>query len=77
MNSYWLSTNIVIYIMTTAGIIAREMGLPIKLISAVNSNDIVARTLTSGDYAPMVEVVNTLAPAMNIQVYVLLYMLKC
>jgi len=52
----------------TSGVIAQKMGLPIKLVCTVNSNDIVARTLKNGDYSTSDATVQTLAPAMDIQV---------
>ena len=51
-----------------AGYIARQMGLPIKkLILATNSNDILSRFVTEGDYSPA-EVHHSLSPSMDIQV---------
>jgi threonine synthase len=51
-----------------AGTIARAMGLPIhRLVAATNSNDIVARFLTSGSYAKG-NVMPTTSPSMDIQV---------
>ena len=51
-----------------AGYYAKRMGLPIeRLIIATNENDILARTLASGRYAPM-EVKATQSPSMDIQV---------
>ncbi|MBF9031438.1 threonine synthase [Rhodobacterales bacterium HKCCE3408] len=51
-----------------AGYIAKRMGLPIeKLIVATNQNDILHRTLSSGDYAPT-GVVPSISPSMDIQV---------
>ena len=44
------------------------MGLPVVFTCAVNSNDIVARTVTSGDFSVSRDVIATLAPAMDIQV---------
>jgi len=51
-----------------AGYLAKQMGLPIdKLIIATNSNDILARTLVTGEYSQ--QGVNvTLSPSMDIQV---------
>lgn len=43
------------------------MGLPVKFVCAVNQNDVVARTLSKGDYS-VTPVTATLAPAMDIQV---------
>ena len=44
------------------------MGLPLRLVAAVNRNDIVYRTLSKGDFSKSEEVVVSLAPAMDIQV---------
>ena len=46
------------------------MGLPIKIVCAVNSNDIVYRTLTQGDYSIADKVIPTYATAMDIQVII-------
>ncbi|XP_070539628.1 threonine synthase-like 2 [Ptychodera flava] len=51
----------------TAGCVAKFMGLPIKLVCAVNSNDIVHRIIQNGDYS-LTEVVHTWASAMDIQI---------
>jgi threonine synthase len=51
-----------------AGYYAKRMGLPIeRLIIATNENDILARSLASGRYAPT-EVKATRSPSMDIQV---------
>jgi threonine synthase len=51
-----------------AGYYAKRMGLPVeRLIIATNENDILARTLASGRYAPT-EVKATQSPSMDIQV---------
>ncbi|MFO0388725.1 MAG: threonine synthase [Alphaproteobacteria bacterium] len=51
-----------------AGYIAKRMGLPIeKLIIATNKNDILARTLATGEYS-MGGVCPTLSPSMDIQI---------
>jgi threonine synthase len=51
-----------------AGWMAKRMGLPIdRLVIATNSNDILARTLTSGDYI-LQTVHPTQSPSMDIQV---------
>lgn len=52
----------------TAGVLAREMGLPIRLSCAVTTNNIVDRTVSQGDFSAAEEVFATLAPAMDIQV---------
>lgn len=51
-----------------AGYYARAMGLPIDLVIATNSNDILHRFLNSGAYAKEAEVHATLSPAMDILV---------
>ena len=51
-----------------AGYVAKRMGLPIdRLIIATNDNDILARTLSSGEYRTR-GVVATTSPSMDIQV---------
>jgi len=51
-----------------AGFVAKRMGLPVdRLVIATNTNDILVRTLASGDYAPR-DVVPTSSPSMDIQV---------
>jgi threonine synthase len=51
-----------------AGYVAKRMGLPIdRLVIATNDNDILARTLSSGEYR-MRGVVATTSPSMDIQV---------
>ncbi|XP_062602967.1 threonine synthase-like 2 [Saccostrea cucullata] len=52
----------------TSGIIAREMGVPLEFVCAVTENDIVARTVKTGDYVIADHVIPTLAPAMDIQI---------
>ena len=44
------------------------MGLPLQLVTTVNSNDIVARTVSKGDFSVTPAVTPTIAPAMDIQV---------
>uniref|UniRef100_A0A3B5KV55 Threonine synthase-like 2 n=1 Tax=Xiphophorus couchianus TaxID=32473 RepID=A0A3B5KV55_9TELE len=51
----------------TAAYIAVRMGLPLKLVAMVNANDIVHRTVTSGDFSMATSVTQTLAPAIDIQ----------
>ncbi|XP_027647500.2 threonine synthase-like 2 isoform X5 [Falco biarmicus] len=51
----------------TAGCIAQKMGLPIRLVAAVNSNDIIHRTVQHGDFSLSESVKATLASAMDIQ----------
>ncbi|XP_051907823.1 threonine synthase-like 2 isoform X1 [Hippocampus zosterae] len=50
-----------------AGFIVKMMGLPLKLVAMVNANDIVHRTVTSGDFTMARNVTRTLAPAIDIQ----------
>ncbi|XP_058472717.1 threonine synthase-like 2 [Solea solea] len=50
-----------------AGVIVKQMGLPLKLVAMVNSNDIIHRTLSSGDFSMAATVTQTLAPAIDIQ----------
>ncbi|XP_034566235.1 threonine synthase-like 2 [Notolabrus celidotus] len=50
-----------------AGFIVKQMGLPLKLVAMVNSNDIVHRTVSSGDFSMAANVTQTLAPAIDIQ----------
>jgi len=54
----------------SGGCLARKMGLPIKLVAAVNSNDFMVRLLETGVYAADRSVLQSLAPAMDIQVSV-------
>ncbi|XP_009871112.1 PREDICTED: threonine synthase-like 2 [Apaloderma vittatum] len=51
----------------TAGCIAQKMGLPIRLVAVVNSNDIIHRTVQHGDFSLSESVKATLASAMDIQ----------
>ena len=53
------------------------MGLPIKIVCAVNSNDIVYRTLTQGDYSIADKVIPTYATAMDIQVIINYSLILC
>ncbi|KAG8453333.1 hypothetical protein GDO86_000103 [Hymenochirus boettgeri] len=50
----------------TAGCIAQAMGLPIRLVAAVNKNDIIHRTVQHGDFS-LGDTKATLASAMDIQ----------
>lgn len=50
-----------------AGYIVKQMGLPLRLVAMVNSNDIVHRTVTNGDFSMTPNVMQTLAPAIDIQ----------
>ncbi|XP_059401561.1 threonine synthase-like 2 isoform X2 [Carassius carassius] len=51
----------------TAGYILKLMGIPLRLVAVVNSNDIVHRALQSGDFSMSDSVKQTLAPAIDIQ----------
>lgn len=55
-------------VLVPAGYIVKQMGLPLKLVAMVNSNDIVHRTVTAGDFSMAANVTKTLAPAIDIQV---------
>ncbi|CAL8280579.1 unnamed protein product [Gadus morhua 'NCC'] len=50
-----------------AGCIVKQMGVPLQLVAMVNSNDIVRRTVQSGDFSMAADVKQTLAPAIDIQ----------
>merc|ERR1719209_369698 len=51
-----------------SGYVAHSMGLPIKMVAAVTPNDIVHRTLQTGDFSLSPEVLQTWATAMDIPV---------
>ncbi|XP_064509586.1 threonine synthase-like 2 isoform X2 [Pseudopipra pipra] len=51
----------------TAACIAQKMGLPIRVVAVVNSNDIIHRTVQHGDFSVAESVKATLASAMDIQ----------
>ncbi|XP_073196252.1 threonine synthase-like 2 isoform X1 [Lepidochelys kempii] len=51
----------------TAGYIAQKMGLPIRLVTVVNNNDIMHRAIQHGDFSFSGSVKPTLASAMDIQ----------
>ncbi|XP_044910473.1 threonine synthase-like 2 isoform X6 [Felis catus] len=51
-----------------AGCLAQKMGLPVRLVVAVNRNDIIHRTVQQGDFSLSEAVEQTLASAMDIQV---------
>lgn len=55
-------------LLSEAGCIAQKMGLPIRLVAAVNCNDIIHRTVQRGDFSLSETVKPTLASAMDIQV---------
>lgn len=63
-----LSKNHFAFLCSQAGCIAQKMGLPIRLVVAVNRNDIVHRTVQKGDFSLCEVVRTTLASAMDIQV---------
>lgn len=44
------------------------MGLPLKLVAMVNSNDVVHRTVTTGDFSMAANATQTLASAIDVQV---------
>jgi len=51
-----------------SGMVASEMGLPFRMVAAVTPNDIVHRTLQTGDFSLSEVVLQTWATAMDIQV---------
>lgn len=51
----------------TAGCIMKQMGIPLRLVAVVNSNDTVHRALQTGDFSMCGSVKQTLAPAIDIQ----------
>jgi len=51
-----------------SGYVAHTMGLPIRMVAAVTPNDIVHRTLQTGDFSLSPVVLQTWATAMDIQV---------
>ncbi|XP_051545534.1 threonine synthase-like 2 [Myxocyprinus asiaticus] len=51
----------------TAGLIVKLMGVPLQLVAMTNSNDIIRRTVESGDFSMASGVRRTLAPAIDIQ----------
>ncbi|XP_076020014.1 threonine synthase-like 2 [Genypterus blacodes] len=51
----------------TAGCIVQQMGLPLKLVAMVNANDVVHRTIQTGDFSMADNVTQTLASAIDIQ----------
>ncbi|KAF7644275.1 hypothetical protein LDENG_00224900 [Lucifuga dentata] len=50
-----------------AGCIVQQMGLPVQLVAMVNTNDVVHRTLQTGDFSMAADVTQTLATAIDIQ----------
>uniref|UniRef100_A0A673KLW6 Threonine synthase-like 2 n=1 Tax=Sinocyclocheilus rhinocerous TaxID=307959 RepID=A0A673KLW6_9TELE len=61
----------------TAAYIMKLMGIPLRLVAMVNSNDIVHRALQSGDFSMSDSVKQTLAPAIDIQVPLLSVVYLC
>nr|KAF6445370.1 threonine synthase like 2 [Molossus molossus] len=55
-------------LLSSAGCIAQKMGLPIRLVAAVNRNDVIHRAVQRGDFSLSETVHPTLASAMDIQV---------
>ncbi|XP_004844607.1 threonine synthase-like 2 isoform X3 [Heterocephalus glaber] len=51
-----------------AGCLAQKMGLPVRLVAAVNHNDIIHRAIQRGDFSLSAAVRPSLASAMDIQV---------
>ncbi|XP_001629599.2 threonine synthase-like 2 [Nematostella vectensis] len=51
----------------TAGYVAYNMGLPLKLHAAVNDNNIVHRMISQGDFSLAESITKTWSPAMDIQ----------
>jgi len=49
------------------------MGVPLRLVAMVNANDIVRRTVLCGDFSMAAEVTQTLAPAIDIQVLLMVH----
>ena len=62
----WNQYQMISYV--TAGCIAHQMGLPLRLVCCVNANNIVERAINRGDFSAADTVLQTLAPAMDIQV---------
>ena len=56
------------FVLLSAGLIVKRMGVPLKLVAMVNSNDVVHRAVTEGDFSMAANVTQTLAPAIDIQV---------
>ena len=52
----------------SAGCIVKQMGIPLCLVAMTNANDIVHRTVQSGDFSMATNVTQTMAPAIDIQV---------
>ena len=63
----YFSLNLCIITLLLAGFVAYEMGLPIRMVAAVTPNDIVHRTLQTGDFSLSEVVLQTWATAMDIQ----------
>ena len=58
----------ILTISNAAGSVANKMGLPVKLVCAVNENDIVHRAVSTGDFTMSEKVMQTWSSAMDIQV---------
>ena len=54
--------------LSTAGLYAHKMGLPVELVCAVNENDIVHRAISTGVFTMSELVQQTWSTAMDIQV---------
>ena len=50
------------------------MGVPLRLVAMVNTNDIVQRTVQCGDFSMAADVKQTLAPAIDIQVLLMIHL---
>ncbi|XP_063067387.1 threonine synthase-like 2 [Engraulis encrasicolus] len=50
-----------------AGCIVKHMGVPLRFVAMVNSNDILCRAVQKGDFSMAPSVTQTLAPAIDIQ----------
>ena len=59
---------VIVPVSCTAGCLAHDMGLSVHIVCAVNSNDVVARFIRTGQYALADRVHPSLAPAMDVQV---------
>lgn len=68
----WVFHGCLICEFCSAGCLARKMGLPVKLVCCVTTNDIVDRAIVKGDYS-IGEVKQSLAPAMDVQVLISLF----
>lgn len=64
---YFVHIDFSVLVCLTAGCIAQKMGLPLRLVAAVNKNDIFHRAVQQGDFS-LGDAEKTLASAMDIQV---------